>query len=122
MEHYHEPPEGLCEVREAELCKDCGECLASDIHAIGCSASEGATNIKVAKALAIAGQIIPSTTITVEGDVPELGELSSYRSYYNEQGSLVAAALIRALPGGTVDALLVALLDHKRSLLRVTNY
>ena len=35
--------------------------------------------------------------------------------YYQGQGRDLANALLRHLPGGVVDGLIVALLDHKRS-------
>ena len=41
------------------------------------------------------------------------------RDYYESEGREIANALLRHLPGGLIDGLLVALLDHKRSLFRV---
>jgi hypothetical protein len=36
-------------------------------------------------------------------------------AFFDGQGREIATRLLRSLPGGTVDALLVALLDHRRS-------
>lgn len=41
------------------------------------------------------------------------------RASFEAQAKLVADALFASLPGGTIDALLVEMLDRKRSLLLV---
>jgi hypothetical protein len=41
------------------------------------------------------------------------------RGFYGCEAAMLLDALLSALPGGTIDALLVALLDYKRSLLVV---
>ena len=66
----------------------------------------------------------------IEATEPAANELLRYagegwmeecRKHYEEQASEILSRLLLSLPGGTIDALLVALLDHHRSLLRVTH-
>lgn len=44
---------------------------------------------------------------------------STLRAHYQREGRSLAEAIVQHLPGGTVDQLLVALLEHRASLLRV---
>lgn len=78
--------------------------------------------VSISKASACPGQTIPDVSIRLTSEIPLLDgdPLSSYREFYAEEGKRLAQALLSVLPGGTVDALLVALLDHKRSLFKVT--
>jgi hypothetical protein len=60
-------------------------------------------------------QRLPDFTMVVDGNVsPAIAEKSRL-DYYKDHGREIANALLRHLPGGLVDGLLVALLDHKRS-------
>jgi hypothetical protein len=43
----------------------------------------------------------------------------AYRDRYREQARLILSALVQSLPGGTIDALLSELLEHRRLLLVV---
>ena len=45
--------------------------------------------------------------------------MDEQRGFFEAQGKIVADALFASLPGGTIDALLVEMLDRKRSLLRI---
>lgn len=52
-------------------------------------------------------------------DEPFNDFMSRHRAFYTAQAKPLADALLKTLPGGTIDALLVELLDHKRSIYRV---
>lgn len=45
--------------------------------------------------------------------------LQAYLKAYEEQGRALVSAMLTSMPGGLIDAVLVALLDHKRSIFRV---
>ena len=68
-------------------------------------------------------EVASDTTIRIHVEVPEMGIErgweQAYRDMYRRQATKLKEALVGSLPGGTVDALLVALLDHKRCLLAV---
>lgn len=40
-------------------------------------------------------------------------------AYYRAEGQTIVDALVRTLPGGTIDAVLIALLEHRRGILQV---
>lgn len=50
---------------------------------------------------------------------PEINNLMAARDTHDADGRLVVSALLASLPGGTVDAVLRLLLEHRASLLRV---
>ncbi len=78
--------------------------------------------ITVSKAGPVSGRYLPDITIRLEGEPPDLNGLdwaAAYDRFYRGEASRLAEALVRSLPGGTLDRLLVCLLDHKASLLRV---
>ena len=61
-------------------------------------------------------------TIRIHVPVPDVKackNVRAYRDVFMKQGDALADALCFALPVGTLDALLVSLLDRKRSLFRV---
>lgn len=63
-----------------------------------------------------------SLRVTFDAELPGEGEtpyVDFYRGLYAEEGRRIANALLASLPGGLVDGILLALLDHKRSILRV---
>ncbi len=71
-----------------------------------------------------AGTPVEPLIVEIAEPIPELkssseGFLDEYRITFRDQGRKLAKALIDHLPGGTVDQLLVALLDHKANLFRV---
>lgn len=76
----------------------------------------------------ICSDLVPIATIQIHEPFPESDASEPFDSYRtksratfdNEAGEL-CRALIAVLPGGTVDALLVQLLDHRRSLYRVSH-
>lgn len=82
-----------------------------------------------ARAVVKSEPVQPLTIAIVEELPDDLGEaVKNYpdwerraRARYREQAKMLANALGHALPGGTLDALLVELLDRHRSLLAVAH-
>lgn len=62
-------------------------------------------------------------TIRAVLPVPELvtdrDYLQAYLDAYQRQGRALVKEMLLSMPGGLIDAVLVALLDHKRSIFRV---
>lgn len=52
-------------------------------------------------------------------EIPRILDAGKARTFYNEQGTILAEALWAALPGGTLDVLLARLLERRASLFRV---
>jgi hypothetical protein len=65
---------------------------------------------------------IPDLRLVATEQVPEMATLADADAFYREQGRVLADALSASLSGGTMHALLVELLDRKRSLLRITDH
>jgi hypothetical protein len=70
---------------------------------------------------------VEDLTVSIVEPIPELPK-SSYPGWTNlcaqrfeQQGQALADALVHHLPGGTVDQLLHALLQHRASLFHVIN-
>jgi len=80
----------------------------------------------VCRADPLPGETTPGVTLHIDGSIdgsidatPGPYETSDpYGRFYNDQASKIMNALA-SLPGGTFDALLIKMLDRKRSLLRV---
>lgn len=64
-----------------------------------------------------ADEAIPSSP--PDKDFPMDQWILNQRAVFASQAGLIADALFASLPGGTIDALLVEMLDRKRSLLRI---
>lgn len=64
------------------------------------------------------GQSVPDLHITAAESFPETENLSRSRILYDVDAKELVDALFNTLPGGTLDAILVHMLDRKRSLLR----
>lgn len=85
-----------------------------------------AENIDIFCAQPTGGQVIPTVNIRIAEPIPEIPVdesstiyLRKHRDMYTCQAKMLSRALCHSLPGGTLDALLVDLLDRKRSLFRV---
>ena len=63
--------------------------------------------------------IVPDLQISATAEVSDSVSLETARAFYAGQARELADALFASLPGGTIDALLVEMLDRKRSLFRV---
>lgn len=75
--------------------------------------------ISIFRARPIGEVPVPDVRITIKDAIEESGSLDCARSLYRAQGEQLADAFMRSLPGGTVDALVLALLERKVSLFRV---
>ncbi len=73
---------------------------------------------------ALADERVDDVTITIHAPIPtqppiELRDHDAYfRALYRSEGNLLADTLWNALPGGSLDALIVALLERRASLLQ----
>ncbi len=86
------------------------------------------TNIvRVHKAQPLPGKPVEDVTIRIGPEpipedvrnMPHDEYLRRSRERFREQGRAVVEALVAALPGGTLDAILLELLEHKASTYRV---
>ena len=77
--------------------------------------------IIVYKAMPLFPEGIPDLELKATEYIPagSIGDEGSQKVWFSDQAKSIADALYASLPGGTLDALLVELLDRKRSLLRV---
>ena len=64
----------------------------------------------------------PVVRITINDIVPDHVNLYAARAFYRAEAKILADALYKALPGGTIVALLVELLDRAASRLRVSHF
>lgn len=57
------------------------------------------------------------------GDSGKIGEIreweKSHRDRYSQQGKAIVTAMLASLPGGTIDAVLLHLLEHRANIFRV---
>ncbi len=70
------------------------------------------------------GVNVPDLNLTATKPTPDFesthpGWEKELREKWNGQAKIVFDALLASLPGGTFDALMVQMLDHKRALLQV---
>ena len=77
------------------------------------------TTIRLSKAEPLAEQAVPDLFIEVTLPVPPSTGFADQRQVYCEQAGLLATTLLGSLPGGTIDALLIALLESRASVLRI---
>lgn len=79
------------------------------------------------KAQSIGGRIAPDLNLTATAELPDVDPSTDesvwrpahYRQF-DEQADIIFRALIDSMPGGTIDALLIRLLQHRRGTLVVT--
>lgn len=59
--------------------------------------------------------------ISCSQKVPDMVDhnFDSVRDDYRAKGEQLVQAMLRAMPGGLIDGIFLALLDHKRSIYRV---
>ena len=79
------------------------------------------SKIKVSKAQSLSPKCddIPEMVIIAEKVFPEYTNMAEARFWHGQDAKKIADALFASLPGGTIDALIVEMLDRKRSVLRV---
>jgi hypothetical protein len=78
------------------------------------------TNIFKAQRTVLYGDPVSSHAINIEQPMPDFDSMDEARAVYAKEGKEIADALFSSLPGGTLDALLIEMLDRKRSLLVVS--
>lgn len=76
--------------------------------------------VDVHRAGAIGDLHVPAFVITGQEEMPEQASLRDARQLYADEGAAIAQTLIHCLPGGTLDQVLLRLLEHAASLLRVS--
>jgi len=77
--------------------------------------------IIVCKAGSLPDRLLPDVTIRIEGEpISPVGDTwAAEDAFYDAEAERLAEVLVHTLPGGALDRLLVCLLDHRASLLRV---
>lgn len=79
--------------------------------------------MKIYKASSVGAEAVPDLELRATETAPEIGPIISweeaYRRFYYVQGVEIVRQLRASLPGGTIDGILLALLESKASLLRV---
>jgi hypothetical protein len=75
----------------------------------------------VYKASAMPGEVSTSLQVKATEEFPELRDLTESRRRHWMDGQHLAKALLETLPGATIDQLLVALMEHRCSLLRAAH-
>lgn len=73
--------------------------------------------MKLYKASPVGDMKVPDLRLVATRAHDEHVSLAATARHHKAQGALLADALLASLPGGTIDALLIELLDHHRSLL-----
>jgi len=68
------------------------------------------------KASPIGDQSIKDTTLIISGAPPEFKDLRRAEKWYQKQAERVATILFTTLPQGTLDRILIALMQRKVSL------
>ena len=63
--------------------------------------------------------IIKSFSILIDDPIPDFHDLRLQQDFFENEARLLFYALVGSLPGGTLDRLLVMLLQHKASSLIV---
>ena len=77
--------------------------------------------VHIFKAAPIGKQTIGDTTIYIIEPIPEMPSLQAAAATYWTQADELAEALHEVLPGGTLDRLLVRLMEIKASLFRASH-
>lgn len=63
---------------------------------------------------------VDEVTISIRHPIPDLADSAKARAFYASEGAALAEAIWASCPGGTIDALIAALLARRASLFRVT--
>ena len=74
------------------------------------------------KAQRVGDYIAPDLIIKAEIEVntDDLPDLKAFGVFYKKEGKIIVDAMLESLPGGLIDAILVELLDQRRSLFSVS--
>ena len=63
---------------------------------------------------------LPDLEIKAEKELPEYDHIDASYAFFRNDANMIFQGLIHCLPGGTVDQLLLLLLEHKASQFRVS--
>jgi hypothetical protein len=75
--------------------------------------------IAVYKAQAVRDEKVADLNLVATKPFPEFATTAEHQAALDVDAQFVVSALLASLPGGTVDAVLRGLLQHRASLLRV---
>jgi len=78
--------------------------------------------VRLFRASPFLARTVPQITIEIHDKMPKVDLTVNGKpdaKLYTEQAEVLVGALFRSLPGGTLDAVLAAMLRRKASLLRV---
>ena len=78
------------------------------------------STLKIPHAITAPNELEPLTIIVDEPVVTDRQGLDAMRRYYRETGKELAGALLQHLPGGLIDALLLALFEQQVTLFGVS--
>jgi hypothetical protein len=81
--------------------------------------------VHICKAEGFRDEVNPGVTIRIDTDMPEFDyrqPLEQAGKFYEDQASVLFAALRDSLPGGTLDRLLGKMLAYKASHFRVLSW
>lgn len=76
--------------------------------------------VAIYRAEGIRDESVHPVTIVIEATVPTKGSPAEQAALYASEGAALAEAIWGACPGGTVDALIAALLARRASMFRVS--
>lgn len=76
-------------------------------------------NISIHKASAIGDQSVPDLLVSATEAFPELQSSLDASVLHQRNAEKIGEAIVKSLPGGTIDRLLIFLLEHRASVLRV---
>lgn len=74
----------------------------------------------------VKAELVPTLDLIAQRDIdcalPENASFNDYRMLYERQAAEIYRLLAASLPGGTLDQLLVKMLEAKASLFKVVSY
>lgn len=74
------------------------------------------TALQIYKAQGMGAASVESVAIHIETEMPDSVSLAACRQLHAAQAELLVDALLRSLPGGTIDAVLYTLMQRRASL------
>ena len=90
------------------------------LHTLLLSSSRKAVVVTVGKAQRLApSDEVPNLCIVATDEVENTPSLESAMAIYTEQAEKIVSALYTSLPGGTMDQILIKLLEKKASFFKV---
>ena len=78
-------------------------------------------HVSAYKAAQTGNRLVPSATIEIRSELPETADATALAALLLQNATWIGDALVRVLPGGSIDQLLVQLLRHQAMLYRVSH-